>query len=98
VVPGPELEKFLRETAHLPELPDEMLEMRRQMAMENSIMQFADQRMQFLGMQQKAEMIGQGYTPEQAMMAAEQPNDEMPPGEGEGDAQAQGRPDQGRSG
>ena len=75
--PDPELEKFLRETAHLPELPDEVLEMRRQMALQHNVMTAADQQMQFLGMQQKAQMIGQGYTPEQAQMAAAQPSPEM---------------------
>jgi hypothetical protein len=75
--PDPELEKFLRETAHLPELPDEVLEMRRQMALQHNVMTAADQQMQFLGMQQKAQMIGEGYTPEQAQMASAQPNPEM---------------------
>jgi hypothetical protein len=75
--PDPELEKFLRETAHLPELPDEVLEMRRQMALQHNVMTAADQQMQFMGMKQKAELIGRGFSPEQAQMSAAQPNEEM---------------------
>jgi hypothetical protein len=36
--------------------------MQRQMAMQNQVMQFADQQMQFMGMQQKAE-LSVGATP-----------------------------------
>jgi len=75
--PDAELEAFLRDIAHLPALPDELMEIRRQMSQQSAVMGYADQQMQFLGMQQKAEMVGRGYTPEQAMLASEQPNDEM---------------------
>jgi len=75
--PDADLEVFLRSAARLPEMPDEMLELRRQMSQQHAVMNYADTQMQFLGMQQKAEMMGQGYTPEQAMQAAAMPNQEM---------------------
>jgi hypothetical protein len=67
--PDADLEKFLRETAHLPELPDEMLQMRREMSMQHSVMSFADSQMQYTGLQQKAKLMAQGYSPEQADMS-----------------------------
>jgi hypothetical protein len=75
--PDADLEEFLRQAARLPDMPDELLEIRRQQSQQHAVMGYADTQMQFLGMQQKAEMMGRGYTPEQALMASEQPNDEM---------------------
>jgi len=75
--PDADLEEYLREVSRLPKMPDEMLELRREMSQVHQTMSYADSQMQFLGMQQKAEMMEQGYTPEQAQMAAESPNEEM---------------------
>lgn len=90
--PDADLEQFLRETAHLPELPDEVLEIRRQMSQQHAVMGYADQQMQFLGMKQKAEMVGQGYSPEQAQMTSEQPTEEMAAKEAEQAQAGQGDP------
>jgi hypothetical protein len=68
--PDPDLEKFLRETAHLPELPDEVLEMRRQQAMMSHAMEFAQG-------QQQMDMVQQGYSPQQAQMMQETPPPEV---------------------
>lgn len=68
--PDPDLEKFLRDVAHLPELPEEMLEARREMAMQQSAMDF-------MGMNQKFGLVQQGMSPEQAQMASEMPNEQM---------------------
>jgi hypothetical protein len=87
--PDPELEKFLRETAHLPEIPDELLEQRRQMALQNNAMQFAQSQMDFMGTHQKAEAVQQGMTPEQAEQAAQAPTPEMQEQEAVGGAVAQ---------
>lgn len=68
--PDPELEKFLREVAHLPEIPDDMLEMRRQQAqMQHS--------MDFYTTAQQATMVDQGYSPQQAQQAQEAPHPDM---------------------
>lgn len=75
--PDADLEKFLRETAHLPALPDEQLELRRQQSQQHAVMSYAQTQMEFLGLKQQAEMVGQGYSPEQAMMQQEQPNPEQ---------------------
>lgn len=75
--PDPDLEKFLREVAGLPELPEDVLAVRRQMAQTQNAMSYADQQFQFLGMQQKAELMGQGYSPDQADMAQQSPNDDQ---------------------
>lgn len=75
--PDPDLEKFLRETAHLPELPEDMLEMRRQMAEQQNAAMFNQSQMEFMGMDQKAQMVQQGMTPEQAEMSSQMPTPEM---------------------
>ena len=82
--PDPDLEKFLRDTAHLPELPEELLEARREMAMQQSAMDF-------MGMNQKFGMVQQGMSPEQAEMASQQPNEAMQEQEAVGGARAQAR-------
>lgn len=74
--PDPDLEKFLREVAHLPELPAEVLEIRRQMAQQTQVMNYATNRMEYLGLQQKAQMVAQGMSPEQAQMTSEAPTAE----------------------
>lgn len=75
--PDPELEKFVREIARLPEMTDETVDFKRQMLMQEQAMQYADSQMGLLGMQQRAEMTAEGYSPEQAeqqmqMMTPEQ--------------------------
>jgi hypothetical protein len=75
--PDPELEKFIRDIARLPEMPDEVLEIKRQQAMQEQAMSLADSQMQMLGLQQKAELTSQGYSPEQAQMIGETPTPEM---------------------
>lgn len=71
--PDPQLEAFLRETAHLPELPDDMMELRQAMATQHAVAGYAASQMELLGAQQKAQMTAQGYSPEQAQMMSETP-------------------------
>lgn len=68
--PDPDLEKYLRDTAHLPALSEEQEEMHRMMSEQANAMEF-------MGAKQKAEMVGQGMTPEQAQMQSEMPTPEM---------------------
>jgi len=75
--PDPELEKFLRDIARLPEMTDETVEFKRQLLMQNQAMEFATNQMGLIGMKQKAEMTAQGMTPEQAEMASQQPTSDM---------------------
>lgn len=75
--PDPELEKFIRDIARLPEMPDEVLEIKRQQAMQEQAMTLADGQMQMLGLQQKAQLTAEGYSPEQAQMIGETPTPEM---------------------
>jgi len=75
--PDPELEKYVREIARLPEMTDEDVDYKRQMRQQEQAMEFAGSQMELLGMKQKAEMTAQGYTPEQAEMAAASPTPEM---------------------
>lgn len=74
--PDPDLEKFLRETSHLPEIPDDVLEQRRQMALEQNAAMFAESQMMTQGMQMKADLVGRGMTPEQAELEAQTPHPE----------------------
>lgn len=89
--PDPDLEKYLRSTAHLPELPEEELEMRRQMASETRMQEMMETAMMGTGMQQKAQMVAQGMTPEQAEMAAQQATPEMAEAEQTGQMVGQAR-------
>jgi hypothetical protein len=75
--PDPELEKFIRDIARLPEMPDEVMEIKRQQAMQEQAMTLADGQMQMLGLQQKASLTAEGYSPEQAQMIGETPTPEM---------------------
>lgn len=75
--PDPDMEKFMREIARLPEMSDDAEAYKREQYQIDMAMGAADSQMQILGMKQKAEMTAAGYTPEQAEMAAQQPNDEM---------------------
>lgn len=75
--PDPELEKFVRDIARLPEMTDETVEFKRQMLQQEQAMEFANAQMGITGMQQKAEMMAQGYSPEQAEMYSQQMTPEM---------------------
>jgi len=72
--PDPELEKYVREIARLPEMTDEDVEYKRVMYEQQQAMEFAGGQMEMLGMKQKAEMTAQGMTPEQAEMHAQTPH------------------------
>lgn len=72
--PDPDLEKFLRETAHLPKLSEEVEEQRRQMAEQQNAMNFLNSQMQAQGAEQKAGMVQQGMSPEQAEASAQGPS------------------------
>ena len=74
--PDPELEKYVREIARLPEMTDEDVEYKRVMYEQQQAMEFAGGQMEMLGMKQKAEMTAQGMTPEQAEMHAQTPHPE----------------------
>lgn len=104
--PNPDLEKFLLNIAHLPELPEEVLEMRREMAEESQMQAFMQSKMQGTGVGQKAEMVEGGMTPEQAEASAATPIEELggpqgkptqgqPQGQ-ESQEQPQARPQQGQ--
>jgi hypothetical protein len=87
--PDPELEKFVRDIARLPEMSDETIEFKRQQQMQTQAMEYAQNQMGMLGMQQKAEMTAQGYSPEQAEMASQlhTPEMQMAMAQGEQDAE-----------
>jgi hypothetical protein len=76
--PDADLEEYLRETARLPKMADEQLEIRRMMSEQYSHMSYAEQQMQFMGLKHKAEMVENGgYSPEQADASQQNPNDEQ---------------------
>jgi hypothetical protein len=75
--PDPELEKFVRDIARLPEMTPESEEFKRQMLVQEQAMQFADSQMGLIGLQQRAEMAAQGYSPEQADQVQNMPTPEM---------------------
>lgn len=76
--PDPDLEKFLRDTAHLPEIPEDQLEMRREMAQQQQFMEYAQSRIMAVGAAQKDNLVeGQGMSPEQAEMAVQGNTPEM---------------------
>ena len=75
--PDPELEKFVRDIARLPEMTDETMEFKRQLLLQQQAMEYADSQMGLLGMKQRAEMTAQGLSPEQAEMMQTQPNGQM---------------------
>lgn len=85
--PDPDTEKFLREVAHLPDLPEEVLEAKREMAMQQTAMDF-------MGQSTKFGMVQQGMTPEQAQMAAESPHEMQAESEAVGQMRGQARASQ----
>jgi hypothetical protein len=72
--PDPELEKYIREIARLPEMTDEDVDFKREMLDQQNAMEYGQGQMELLGLQQKAEMTAQGMTPEQAEMHAQTPH------------------------
>jgi hypothetical protein len=75
--PDPELEKFVRDIARLPEMSEEDIAYKREMLMQQQAMEYAQGQMGMLGLKQKAEMTAQGYSPEQAEMAAQTPTPDI---------------------
>lgn len=76
--PDPELEKFLRSAAGLPDLDEDQLMMRQQMAEQYGQLNMANTGMELAGAQQKYQLVSErGFTPEQAMMASQSPTPEM---------------------
>ena len=75
--PDPELEKFLRDIARLPEMTDETVDYKRDMLMQQQAMEYAQSQMDMLGLRQKADMTADGYSPEQAQMISEMQTPEM---------------------
>ncbi len=72
--PDPELEKYIREIARLPEMTDEDVDYKRTMLEQQQAMEYGSGQMELLGLQQKAEMTAQGMTPEQAQLHSETPH------------------------
>jgi hypothetical protein len=74
--PDPELEKYIREIARLPEMTDEDIDYKRVMLDQQRAMEYGQGQMEVTGLSQKAEMLAQGMTPEQATMHSETPHPE----------------------
>jgi hypothetical protein len=72
--PDPDLEKFLRETAHLPELPEEVEEQHRSMAQQQNAMDFMQQKMAHQGVADQEQMVQDGLTPDQAQIESQSPH------------------------
>jgi hypothetical protein len=72
--PDPELEKYIREIARLPEMTDEDVDYKRIMLEQQQAMEYGSGQMELIGLQQKAQLTAQGMTPEQAMMHSETPH------------------------
>lgn len=72
--PDPELEKYIREIARLPEMTDEDVDYKREMLQQQQAMEYGQGQMELIGLKQKAEMTAQGMTPEQAEMHAQTPH------------------------
>jgi hypothetical protein len=72
--PDPELEKYIREIARLPEMTDEDVDYKRTMLEQQKAMEYGEAQMGLLGLQQKAELTAQGFSPEQAEMHAASPH------------------------
>lgn len=72
--PDVDLEKYLRDTAHLPSIPEDQMEMRREMADQQQLMEYAESRMQAAGALQRDQMVEEeGMSPDQAQMASQAP-------------------------
>ena len=87
--PDPELEKFIRDIARLPEIPEEILDIKKQQHEQITAMEFAQGQMDMLGLKQRAEFLNEGYTPEQTEIAMQTAPPEFAMREAEGQAYAQ---------
>ena len=72
--PDPELEKYIREIARLPEMTDEDVDYKRTMLEQQQAMEYGSSQMELIGLKQKAEMTAQGLSPEQAQISSETPD------------------------
>lgn len=72
--PDPELEKYIREIARLPEMTDEDVDYKRTMLAQQQAMEYGQGQMELLGLSQKADMTAQGMTPEQAEIHSQTPH------------------------
>ena len=72
--PDPELEKYIREIARLPEMTDEDVDYKRLMLQQQQMTEYASGQMDLLGLKTKAEMTAQGMTPEQAEIHSQTPH------------------------
>ena len=75
--PDADLEKFLREVAHLPAMSEQQEELRRAMGEHQNLMSYAESNMMMEGTSQKEQAVAQGESPEQAQMANESPSPAM---------------------
>jgi hypothetical protein len=75
--PDPDLEKFLRETAHLPSLSEDDEEMRRMMADQQNNMNLVQSHLEGESVKQQVQMVQGGMSPEQAMMQQQTPTPEQ---------------------
>lgn len=83
--PDPDLEAFLRETAHLPELPDEQQDLRRVLAQQHQVSTMARGEMDLINTQMEAAQTAMGMSPGQE-------EEEVPPAPGEPPQQQPPRP------
>jgi hypothetical protein len=74
--PDPELEKYIREIARLPEMTDDDVDYKRQMLEQQQAMEYGQNQMELLGLSQKADLTAQGMTTEQAEIHAQTPHPE----------------------
>lgn len=90
--PDADLEDYLRNIAQLPELPEEMQEIRRQQSVQQNHADLMQTHMQAEGANQQMDMVKQGMSPEQAMsqQAAPTPEQQMQQGHMEQLSQAKG--------
>ena len=72
--PDPELEKYIREIARLPEMTDDEVDFKREMLEQQQAMEYGSGQMELLGLKQKADMTAEGMTPEQAEMHSQTPH------------------------
>lgn len=90
--PDADLEDYLRNIAQLPDLPEEMQEIRRQMSVQQNHTDLMNMHMQAEGANQQMGMVKDGMSPEQAMQQQEAltPDQQMQQGHVEQLAQARG--------
>jgi hypothetical protein len=95
--PDADLEKFLRQTAHLPEMSQQAEDLRRMMQEHSQLAGAAESNMAFEGTKQKEGRVAAGESPEQAQLAQESPSPALQAsqaiGQQVGDAQGSMHPD-----